>query len=150
MIEKILVKKLPRIKYKYIKKQIKILNSSHQIFKYSFESKKRWRQYRSSRKMAALHCFTAKHLKYDSKTNCSVLSHFYLSGHVSHFPPRTFTTPHHAYITFVDLSFSHGALIARLNYISREEDVPPRGASRQNEFTLSFTFVKLVPPRRLN
>lgn len=43
MIEKILVKKLPRIKYKYIKKQIKILNSSHQIFKYSFESKKRWR-----------------------------------------------------------------------------------------------------------
>lgn len=71
--------------------------------------------------MAALHCFTAKHLKYDSKTNCSVLSHFYLSGHVSHFPPRTFTTPHHAYITFVDLSFSHGALIARLNYISREK-----------------------------
>lgn len=121
----------------------------------SFEcvhGEERRRQYSLSRrgKMAALRAFTLKRLKYASQKNRPVLSHFYLSGRVSRFHPLTFTTPCHASTTFIDLSFSHGALIVRLNYISREEDVLPRGGSRQNEFTLSFTFVKLVPPRRLN
>lgn len=141
---------IKKIFIKYIYKQIKILNSSHQIFKYSFESKK----------LVALVSLVSRRGKWPRSivlqlnilstiqkrialccpiSICRDTSLIFLLAR----SPRL----HHFCRS---LSFSHGALIARLNYISREEDVPPRGASRQNEFTLSFTFVKLVPPRRLN